>query len=198
MKDEIVPISIPQKRGDPIVISDDEDYHKLDEKKFRTLSPAFDKNGTVTAGNSSKITDGGCALVIMAEEVAKQKGLKPLARIKGFGDAELPPNDFPIAPASATRVALQRAGLSLSDISFFETNEAFGVVTLANMKLLGIPHEKMNVHGGAVALGHPIGCSGARILGTLISVLRIQGGKYGLASICNGGGGASAVVLEKL
>ena len=192
-------MEIPQRRGDPIIVSDDEEYHNFrDEKKFRSLPAAFQKNGTVTAGNASKINDGGAALVLMAEEVAKQRGLTPIARILGFGDAELEPKDFPISPASASAVALKHANVSLEDISFIEANEAFSVVALANQKLMKTSSEKVNVHGGAVALGHPIGGSGARILTTLLSVLKIHNGSLGLATICNGGGGGSAVVVEKL
>jgi len=197
-KDEICPVSIPNKKGPPKVISDDEEYHKIDEAKFRALSPAFEKDGTITAGNASKISDGASAVVIMAEDVAKAKGLQPIARIVGFGDAELAPVDFPIAPANATKVALKNAGLTIDDISYFEINEAFSLVPIANGKILGIPLEKINVHGGAVALGHPIGCSGARIVTTLANILRLKNGKFGLASICNGGGGASAIVIERL
>jgi acetyl-CoA C-acetyltransferase len=197
-KEEICPVSVVNKKGPPKVITDDEEYHKIDEARFRALQPAFEKTGTITAGNASKISDGASALVLLAEDVAKARGLKPIARIVGYGDAELAPVDFPIAPASATQIALKNAGLTLDDISYFEMNEAFSVVPIANGKLLGIPLEKINVHGGAVALGHPIGCSGARILTTLASVLKIHNGKYGLATICNGGGGASALILEKL
>ena len=166
-------------------------------KKFGELRSAFQKDGTITAGNASKINDGASALIIMGEDVAKERGLTPLARIIGFGDAAVAPIDFPIAPASAVKVALKHAGLSEKDISFWETNEAFSVVALANSKLLGISNDIVNVHGGAVSLGHPIGCSGARIITTLTNVLRIHNGKYGLASICNGGGGASAIVIER-
>mmetsp|Transcript_32400 Transcript_32400/g.90705 ORF Transcript_32400/g.90705 Transcript_32400/m.90705 type:complete len:395 (+) Transcript_32400:98-1282(+) len=197
-KDEIVPVSIPQRRGDPKVVSADEEVDKFNESKFRALRPAFQKDGTITAGNASKINDGAAALVVMAEDEALARGLNPVARIVSFADAAMAPIDFTIAPASAVQRALARANLSVKDISFWETNEAFSVVALANSQILGISNDIVNVHGGAVALGHPIGCSGARIITTLINVLRTHGGQYGVASICNGGGGASAIVIEKM
>ena len=182
-----------------MIVSEDEEFHKLtDEKKFRSLPPAFQADGTVTAGNSSKINDGAAAVVLMAEEVARARGITPSARILSFGDAELEPTNFTIAPASSAKVALNHAKVSIEDISFIEANEAFSVVALANMKLLNIPIEKINVHGGAVALGHPIGASGARILATLLNILRVHDGSLGLATICNGGGGASSLVIEKI
>lgn len=166
--------------------------------KFPGLKPAFAKNGTITAANSSKINDGACAFVLMTEDTAKEYGLSPLARVVSFGDAAVAPIDFGIAPAKAVQEALSRGGLSMKDIDFHEINEAFAAVALANMKLLDLDHNKVNVHGGAVALGHPVGASGARIILSLINVLRTHNGKYGIASICNGGGGASAIVIEKL
>jgi acetyl-CoA C-acetyltransferase len=166
--------------------------------KFPGLKPAFAKEGTITAANSSKINDGAAAMVLMSEEAAKERGLKPLARIVGYEDASVLPIDFGIAPAKATSLLLQKTGLSNSDIEYHEVNEAFSAVALANMKLCELDPERTNVHGGAVALGHPIGMSGARILISLMNVLRTKDASLGMASICNGGGGASAVILERM
>lgn len=162
------------------------------------MKPAFAKTGSITAANASKINDGAAALVLMSEEAAKERGLKPLARIVGFDDAAVNPIDFAIAPAKACDRLLKKTGLQMSDIEFHEVNEAFSAVALANMKLLDLDPSKVNVHGGAVALGHPIGMSGARILISLMSVLKHNDATMGMASICNGGGGASAVILERL
>jgi acetyl-CoA C-acetyltransferase len=166
--------------------------------KFAGLKPAFAKNGTITAANASKINDGAVAFVLMSEESAKTRGLKPLARIVSFDDGAVAPIDFGIAPAKACKGALARAGLSMKDIEYHEINEAFSAVALANMQLLDLDHAKVNVHGGAVALGHPVGASGARIILSLINVLKQKNGTLGMASICNGGGGASAIVIERM
>lgn len=195
--DELFDVEI-KGRGESTFVKEDEEYKKLRADKVATLKPAFAKDGTVTAVNASKINDGGAALVLMSREKADALGLKPIARILGYGDAEQAPDDFTTTPALAIPIALKKAGLELSAIDYFEINEAFSNVTMANMKLLGLDHSKVNVFGGAVALGHPVGVSGARIICTLLSVLKHKGGKYGAAGICNGGGGASAVVIERL
>ena len=166
--------------------------------KFPSLKPAFAKNGTITAANASKINDGAAAMVLMSEQAAKDRGLKPLARIRAYEDAAVQPIDFAIAPAKACDKLLKVAGMNMSDIEYHEVNEAFSAVALANMKLLDLDPERVNVHGGAVALGHPIGVSGTRILISLMNVLRTRDATIGMASICNGGGGASAVILERL
>jgi len=166
--------------------------------KFPSLRPAFAKTGSITAANSSKINDGAAAFVLMSEEAAKERGLKPLARIIGYDDAAVQPIDFAIAPAKACDRLLKKTGLQMSDIDFHEVNEAFSAVALANIKLLDLDITKVNVHGGAVALGHPIGCSGARIIISLMNVLKRNNGTIGMASICNGGGGASAIAIERL
>ncbi len=195
--DELFDVEI-KGRGESTFVREDEEYKKLRADKVATLKPAFGKDGTVTAVNASKINDGAAALVLMSREKADALGLKPLARILGYGDAEQAPDDFTTTPALAIPIAVKKAGLELKDIDFVEINEAFSNVTMANMKLLGLDHTKVNVFGGAVALGHPVGASGARIICTLLSVLKHKGGKYGAAGICNGGGGASAIVLERL
>jgi acetyl-CoA C-acetyltransferase len=192
--DEIV--AVPQAKGNPI--AEDEEPKKFNREKMPSLKPAFSKTGTITAANASKLNDGACSLIIMNEEGLKKTGCKPIAEIVGYGDAEVNPIDFNIAPEKAAKVALKRAGLQITDVDFWEFNEAFSVTGLANMKLLGISQDKVNVNGGAVALGHPIGMSGARIVLTLANVLKQNNGKYGVAGICNGGGGASAVVLKNL
>ncbi len=197
-KNEIVPVEVPQRKGDPIIITEDEDISKVNFAKMPDLRPAFDKNGTVTAANASALNDGAVALVIMSAEKAKELGLKPLAKIVGYADAAHEPEWFTTAPAKAVPIAIGKAGLTKNDIDFYELNEAFSVVGLANMKLLEISADKTNVNGGAVALGHPLGASGARILVTLLNVLEQNNGKYGAAGICNGGGGASAMVVERL
>lgn len=195
-KDEVVPVSIPQRKGDPIVFDHDEEYKNVRFDKIPSLSPVFSKEGTVTAANASTLNDGAAALVLMSREKANELGLKPLAVVKGYADAAHEPKWFTTAPAKALPKALDKAGISINDVNYFELNEAFSVVGLANIKILGIDAAKTNVHGGAVSLGHPLGCSGARILVTLTHILNQKGAKYGAAGICNGGGGASALVLE--
>ncbi len=194
---EVVPVEIPQRKGEPIVISVDEEYTNVKLDKIPTLPAVFTKDGTVTAANASTINDGAAAMVIMSEEKAKDLGLKPLAYITSYADAEQEPKWFTTAPAKALPKALKKAGLEISDIDFFEFNEAFSVVGLANSKILGLDASKVNVNGGAVSLGHPLGCSGARIIVTLINVLEQNNAKRGAAAICNGGGGASAIVIER-
>ena len=198
LKQEIVPVTVPQRKGDPLVIDEDEEYKNVKFEKIPSLKPAFTKDGTVTAANASTINDGAAALVLMSGEKVKELGLKPLARIVSYADAAHEPEWFTTAPAKAAPIALQRAGLKLEDIDYFEVNEAFAVVTKVFMKELGIPDEKVNVFGGAVSIGHPLGASGARIATTLVNVLRQKKGRYGMIAICNGGGGASAMVLENM
>ena len=193
---EIVPVEVPQRKGDPIIITEDEEYKNVKMEKISTLRPVFNKDGTVTAANASTLNDGAAALVLMTSEKAIELNLKPLATIKGYADAALEPEWFTIAPAKAIPKALAKADTTLDSIDYFEFNEAFSVVGLANTKLLGIDAKKVNVNGGAVSLGHPLGCSGARIVVTLINVLKQNNGKLGAAGICNGGGGASAIVIE--
>jgi acetyl-CoA C-acetyltransferase len=196
---EIAPVSVPQRRGDPLVVDKDEEPASINLGKLSSLKPAFDrKAGTVTAANASSLNDGACAMILMTEKEAADRGITPLARILGFGDAAQAPVDFTTTPSLAVPIALANAGLEASDVDFHEINEAFAVVALANMKLLNLDPSKVNVFGGAVALGHPIGMSGARIIGTLIDVLREKDGEIGCASICNGGGGASAIVIERM
>lgn len=194
---EIVPVEIPQRKGDPIVITKDEEYTNVKLDKIPALAPVFTKEGTVTAANASTINDGAAALVLMSEEKAQSLGLKPLAYIKSYADAAQEPKWFTTAPAKALPKALDKAGIAISDVDFFEFNEAFSVVGLANAKILGLDNDKINVNGGAVSLGHPLGCSGARIIVTLINVLNQNNAKIGAAAICNGGGGASAIVIER-
>jgi acetyl-CoA C-acetyltransferase len=197
--EEVVPVSIPQRRGDPVVVSEDEEPNSVKLDKLPSLKPAFDrKKGTVTAANASSLNDGAAALVLMTEQAAIDMGIKPLARILGFGDAARNPVDFTVAPSLAVPVALKNAGVEMSDVDYHEINEAFAVVALANMVLLDLDASKVNVFGGAVALGHPIGMSGARIIGTLYDVLKQKNASVGCASICNGGGGASAIVIERM
>jgi acetyl-CoA C-acetyltransferase len=195
-QDEVVPVSIPQRRGDDIIVAIDEEFTNVRMEKIRSLRPAFSKDGTVTAANSSTINDGAAALVLMSEEKAEELGLKVLATIIGYADAAQEPKLFTTTPSKALPKALHKAGLSLSDVDYFEFNEAFAVVGLANMKILGLEDKNVNVYGGAVSLGHPLGCSGARIVITLLSVLNQENGSIGAAAICNGGGGASAIVLQ--
>ena len=197
-KDEVIPVEVPQRRGEPILVTEDEEYKNVKLEKIPNLRPAFSKDGTVTAANASTINDGAAAVVLMSEAKAKEMGLAPLAYIKGYADAAHEPKWFTTAPAKALPKALDRAGVSMDDIDFFEFNEAFSVVGLANMKILGLEDSNVNVHGGAVSLGHPLGCSGARITITLLNVLKHNNGKLGAAAICNGGGGASAIVLESV
>jgi acetyl-CoA C-acetyltransferase len=194
---EIVPVEVPQRRGDAIVVSKDEEYTNVKLDKIPSLAPVFTKEGTVTAANASTINDGAAALVLMSEEKAQSLGLKPLAYIKSYADAAQEPKWFTTAPAKALPKALDKAGISISDVDFFEFNEAFSVVGLANAQILGLDNDKINVNGGAVSLGHPLGCSGARIIVTLINVLNQNNAKIGAAAICNGGGGASAIVIER-
>ncbi|MCT4665094.1 MAG: acetyl-CoA C-acyltransferase [Flavobacteriales bacterium] len=195
---EVVPVEVPQRRGEPVVFSKDEEYINFNEDKFRKLRTVFKKDGTVTAGNASTINDGASALVLMSAEKAAELGLKPLAKITSYADAAHDPEWFTTAPAKALPIALEKAGLTKDDIAYWELNEAFAVVGLANMEILGIKPENVNVNGGAVSLGHPLGNSGSRILVTLINVLEQNNAKYGAAGICNGGGGASAMILERL
>ena len=194
---EIVPVEVPQRRGDAIIVSKDEEFTNVKLDKIPSLAPVFTKDGTVTAANASTINDGAAALVLMSEEKAQALGLKPLAYIKSYADAAQEPKWFTTAPAKALPKALEKAGLTVADVDYFEFNEAFAVVGLANAKILGIDNAKINVNGGAVSLGHPLGCSGARIIVTLISVLNQNNAKVGAAAICNGGGGASAIVIER-
>ena len=193
---EVVPVAVPQRRGDAIVVDTDEEYTKVNTDKVPQLRPVFKKDGTVTAANASTLNDGASAVVLMSASKAAELGLDPIARITGYADAAQEPEWFTTAPAKALPKALAKAGITMDTVDFFEFNEAFAVVGLANMKLLGLDAAKVNVHGGAVSLGHPLGASGARIITTLIGVLQQNGGKTGAAAICNGGGGASALVLE--
>ncbi len=195
---EIAPVSVPQRRGEPIVVSKDEEFTNIKLDKIPTLNPAFTKEGTVTAANASTINDGAAALILMSEDKAIALGLKPLAYIKSYADAAQEPKWFTTSPAKALNKALEKANLGIDAVDFFEFNEAFSVVGLANAKILNIPQDKINVNGGAVALGHPLGCSGARIIVTLLNVLQQKNAKIGAAAICNGGGGASAIIIEKM
>ncbi len=195
---EIVPVAVPQRKGDPIMVTKDEEYTNVKLDKIPALNPAFTKEGTVTAANASTINDGAAAVILMSEEKANELGLKPLAYIKGFADAAQEPKWFTTAPAKALPKALNKAGVSINDVDFFEFNEAFSVVGIANANILKLDPAKINVNGGAVSLGHPLGCSGARIVVTLLNVLDQNNGKIGAAAICNGGGGASAIVIEKI
>lgn len=194
---EVVPVAVPQRKGDPIIVAKDEEFTNVKLDKIPTLNPAFTKEGTVTAANSSTINDGAAALVIMSEDKANALGLKPLAFIRSYADAAQEPKWFTTSPAKALPIALAKAGLSIADVDYFEFNEAFSVVGLANSKILGLDGTKVNVNGGAVSLGHPLGCSGARIIVTLLNVLEQNNAKIGAAAICNGGGGASAIVIER-
>ncbi len=195
---EIVAVEVTQKKGDPIKVSKDEDPWNVKFDKVAGLRPAFTKDGTVTAANASTMNDGAAALVLMSKEKADAMGIKPIAKIKGYADAEQAPEWFTTSPSLAVPKAVAKAGLKMEDISYYELNEAFSVVGLVNMQKMNLSADKVNVNGGAVALGHPLGASGARIIATLISVLEQNGAKYGAAGICNGGGGASAVVIEKV
>ncbi|MEY8870167.1 acetyl-CoA C-acyltransferase [Meridianimaribacter flavus] len=194
---EVVPVEVPQRRGDAIVVSKDEEFTNVKMEKIPALRPAFTKDGTVTAANASTINDGAGAMVLMSKEKADALGLKPLATIKGYADAAQEPKWFTTAPAKALPKALDKAGIAIDDVDFFEFNEAFSVVGLANIKLLGLNDSNVNVNGGAVSLGHPLGCSGVRIIITLLNVLEQNNAKIGAAAICNGGGGASAIVVER-
>lgn len=197
-KDEVVPVEIPQRRGDAIVMNEDEEYKNVKMEKIPTLRPVFQKEGTVTAANASTLNDGAAALVIMSKEKMESLGLTPLAKIVSYADAAQAPEWFTTAPSKALPRALDKACLSTKDIDYVELNEAFSVVGIANNKEMGLDPAKVNVNGGAVSLGHPLGCSGARIIVTLINVLKQNNGKLGAAGICNGGGGASAMVIENV
>ncbi|MBS7786791.1 acetyl-CoA C-acyltransferase [Flavobacterium sp. CYK-55] len=194
---EVVPVAVPQRRGEPVMVTRDEEFTNVKLDKIPTLSAVFTKEGTVTAANASTINDGAGAVVLMSEEKAQALGLKPLAYIRSYADAAQEPKWFTTAPAKALPKALDKAGLSVSDVDFFEFNEAFSVVGLANAQILGLDNDKVNVNGGAVSLGHPLGCSGVRIIVTLINVLEQNNARIGAAAICNGGGGASAIVIER-
>lgn len=194
---EVVPVEVPQRRGEPIIVSKDEEYSNVRMDKIPTLRPAFTKDGTVTAANASTINDGAAAMVLMSKEKANELGIKAIATIKSYADAAQEPKWFTTAPAKALPKALAKANISIDEVDYFEFNEAFSVVGLANMKILGLDDSKVNVNGGAVSLGHPLGCSGARIIITLLSVLEQNNAKIGAAAICNGGGGASAIVVER-
>jgi acetyl-CoA C-acetyltransferase len=195
---EIVPVSVPQRKGDPVVISEDEEYKNVFLDKISSLRPAFDKDGTITAANASTLNDGASALILASEEAVQKFGLKPIAKIVSYADAAQEPEWFTTAPAKAVPIALKKAGLQTSDVDFWELNQAFSVVGIANTKLLGLDPSKVDVNGGAVALGHPLGNSGSRIIVTLIKVLKQNDGKIGGAGICNGGGGASAMIIENM
>jgi acetyl-CoA C-acetyltransferase len=197
-KDEVVPVEIPQRRGEPILFTEDEEYKNVKMEKIPTLRPVFSKEGTVTAANASTLNDGAAALVIMSLDKANELGIKPLAKITGYADAAQEPEWFTTAPAKALPKALDKAGISIENVDYFELNEAFSVVGLANIKILGLNPEKVNVNGGAVSLGHPLGMSGARIVIALTSILKQNNAKIGAAGICNGGGGASALVIERM
>ena len=194
---EVVPVEVPQRKGDPVIVKEDEEFKNVRMDKIASLRPAFSKDGTVTAANASTINDGAGAVVLMSKEKAEELGIKPLATIKSFADAATEPKWFTTAPSKALPKAIDKAGIKLEDVDFFEFNEAFSVVGLANMKILGLDDKNTNVNGGAVSLGHPLGCSGVRILITLMSVMEQNNGKIGAAAICNGGGGASAMVIER-
>jgi acetyl-CoA C-acetyltransferase len=194
--DEVIPVAVAQRRGNDLIISEDEEYKNVKIEKIPNLRPVFDKEGTVTAANASTLNDGAAALILMSADKAKSLGLQPLAKIKSYADAAHQPEWFTTAPAKALPIALEKANMSTGDVDFFELNEAFSVVGLANIEKLGLDATKVNVHGGAVSLGHPLGCSGARIIVTLLHVLKHNNGKVGAAGICNGGGGASAMVVE--
>jgi acetyl-CoA C-acetyltransferase len=197
-QNEVVPVAVPQRKGDPVIVSEDEEYKNVRMDKIPELRPAFDRNGTITAANASTINDGASAVVLMSADKARELGVTPLAKIVSYADAAHEPEWFTTAPAKALPIALGKAGLSDSDIDFFELNEAFSVVGLANIKILGLDPEKTNVNGGAVSLGHPLGSSGSRIIITLLNILDQHQARYGAAGICNGGGGASAMVIERI
>jgi acetyl-CoA C-acetyltransferase len=194
---EVVPVAVPQRRGEPIIVSEDEEFKNVHMDKIPGLRPAFTKDGTVTAANASTINDGAGAMILMSAEKAAELGIKPLAMIKSYADAAHEPKWFTTAPSKALPKALAKGGIKMDDVDYFEFNEAFAVVGLANMKILGLNDSNVNVNGGAVSLGHPLGCSGVRILITLLNVLIQNDAKIGAAAICNGGGGASAMVIER-
>ncbi|MFN5443192.1 MAG: acetyl-CoA C-acyltransferase [Crocinitomicaceae bacterium] len=195
---EVVPVSVPQRKGDPVLVREDEEYKNVFLEKIPSLRPAFDKEGTITAANASKLNDGASALILASKEAVEKYGLKPIAKIIAYADAAHAPEWFTTAPAKAVDKVLEKAALNKEDIHFWEFNEAFSVVGIANVKILGLDNDKVNVNGGAVALGHPLGNSGSRILVTLINVLKQRNAKFGGAAICNGGGGASAMIIENI
>ncbi|MAX05509.1 MAG: acetyl-CoA C-acyltransferase [Flavobacteriales bacterium] len=195
-EDEVIPVEVPQRKGDSLIISEDEEYKNVKLERIPTLRPVFDKEGTITAANASTLNDGASALILMSSDKAKELNITPIARIKSYADAAQEPKWFTTAPAKALPIAITKAGYTKDDIDYYELNEAFSVVGLANIKMLELEANKVNVNGGAVSLGHPLGSSGSRIIVTLINVLKQNGGKIGAAGICNGGGGASAMVIE--
>ena len=195
---EVVPVAVPQRKGDPIIISEDEEYKNVFLDKIPSLRPAFDKEGTITAANASTINDGASALILASKEAVEKYGLKPIAKIVSYADAAHAPEWFTTAPSLAIPKALDKAGLTTADVDYWELNEAFAVVGIANTKILGLDPAKVDVNGGAVSLGHPLGNSGSRVIVTLINVLKQNGGKIGGAAICNGGGGASAMIIENI
>ena len=195
---EVVPVAVPQRKGDPLIVSEDEEYKNVFMDKIPSLRPAFDKEGTITAANASKLNDGASALILVSKDAVEKYKLNPIAKIVAYSDAAHAPEWFTTAPAKAVDKVLEKAGLKKEDISFWEFNEAFSVVGIANVKILGLDSEKVNVNGGAVALGHPLGNSGSRILVTLINILKQRNAKFGGAAICNGGGGASAMIIENI
>ena len=195
---EVSPIEIPQRRGEPLVVNEDEEFQNINFEKFKNLRPVFKKDGTITAGNASTLNDGAAAIVLMSEEKAKELNIKPIAKIISYADASQEPEWFTTAPAKAIPKALEKADLNKNDVDYWELNEAFSVVGIANIKKLELDPEKVNIFGGAVSLGHPLGCSGARIIVTLLNVLEKKGAKIGGAGICNGGGGASAMIIENI
>jgi acetyl-CoA C-acetyltransferase len=195
---EVVPVAVPQRKGEPLMVSEDEEYKNVFMDKIPSLRPAFDKEGTITAANASKLNDGASALILASKEAVDKYNLKPIAKIVAYSDAAHAPEWFTTAPAKAVDKVLAKAGLNKGDIDFWEFNEAFSVVGIANVKILGLDNNKVNVNGGAVALGHPLGNSGSRILVTLIHVLKQRNAKFGGAAICNGGGGASAMIIENI
>jgi acetyl-CoA C-acetyltransferase len=197
-KDEVVPVEIPSKKGEPILIAKDEEPWNVKFDKIASLKPAFGKEGTVTAANASTMNDGAAAVVLMSSEKAKELGIKPIAIIRSYADAEQEPTWFTTTPSIAVPRAVKKAGLEMKDIDYVELNEAFSVVGIVNTKIMKLDPAKVNVNGGAVSIGHPLGCSGARIIVTLLNVLKQKGGKTGAAGICNGGGGASAMVIERV
>lgn len=197
-KNEIVPVAIPQRKGDPVIMAEDEEYKAVNFDKIPTLRPVFNKDGTVTAANASTINDGASAIILVSKSKMEELGLKPIGKILGFGDAAQDPIWFTTSPSLAIPKALKHAGISKEDVDYYEINEAFSAVAIANNRKLSLDEEKVNVFGGAVALGHPLGASGARIIATLNSVLDKKAGSIGVAGICNGGGGASAIVIEKM
>jgi acetyl-CoA C-acetyltransferase len=194
--DEVIPVEVPQRRGDALIISEDEEYKNMNMEKIPVLRPVFDKEGTITAANASTLNDGASALVLMSAEKATTLNIKPIAKIRSYADAAHEPEWFTTAPSKALPIAIAKAGLTSNNIDYYELNEAFSVVGLANIKILGLDANKVNVNGGGVSLGHPLGSSGSRIIVTLINVLKQNKGKIGAAGICNGGGGASAMVIE--